>query len=346
MIIKVSNKPICVGAGLVALDIVINDTQNEPLKLFAGGSCGNVLTILSFFDWEAFPLARLKENNASKQLITDLKRWNVNTKMISQTLDGSTPIIIQKIRMDKNGNSKHDFQFKNPETREWLPSYKPILGKSVNALITKIPKASVFYFDRVNRSSIDLAKYYKEQGSLIYFEPSSLTENKQFHECIELAHIIKFSNERIKDYSSILDKQRVPLEIVTFGKDGIQYRYSHKLNANEWISLPSYETSKVVDTAGSGDWFSAGLISILGKNGVITFEKCTDAEIRQALDFGQAFGALNCYFEGARGLMYNLSKTEIIANVYKMQKNEIPIVLGDKKNNLFEKIKINISSLY
>ncbi len=340
------NKPICVGAGLVALDIVIKGEQNEPFNVFAGGSCGNVLTILSFLNWEAFPIARLKKNKAAKQLISDLKMWNVNTKMISQTLDGSTPIIIQKIKKDKSGNSTHSFQFKNPETGEWLPSYKPMLGKSVNGLIKKVPKASVFYFDRVNRSSIDLAKYYKEQGSLIFFEPSSLKENKQFHECIELAHIIKFSSERINDYASIFEEQRVPLEIVTFGKDGIQYRYSQRLDSVEWLSMPSYQVSNVVDSAGSGDWFSAGLISMVAEGGVKTFEKCKDVDIIQALNFGQALGALNCYFEGARGLMYNLNINQIQLLVEKIQSKEIPIEIANKIDITSKYKEYSISSLY
>ncbi|MBK7635904.1 MAG: hypothetical protein IPJ13_17690 [Saprospiraceae bacterium] len=96
MNLKTEKKPICVGAGLVALDVVINGNPKIPLKLFAGGSCGNVLTILSFLNWETLPIARLNVNNASQELLTDLKPWNVNTSLITQSSDGSTPIIIQK----------------------------------------------------------------------------------------------------------------------------------------------------------------------------------------------------------------------------------------------------------
>jgi len=61
--------PICIGAGLVALDVVINGNPKIPLKLFAGGSCGNVLTILSFLNWDAFPVARLKKKRCVKEII-------------------------------------------------------------------------------------------------------------------------------------------------------------------------------------------------------------------------------------------------------------------------------------
>ncbi len=117
MIKKSEKRSICIGTGLVALDIVMNNKPDTHLKLYAGGSCGNVLAILSFLNWETFPIARLKNNKASLEILNDLGRWNINTSLISQTNDGSTPIIIQRIRIDKDGNSSHRFEFRNP--RQW-----------------------------------------------------------------------------------------------------------------------------------------------------------------------------------------------------------------------------------
>ena len=47
--------PVVVGTGLVALDIVINSDVHRPPQLWAGGTCGNVLTILSYLGWHAYP---------------------------------------------------------------------------------------------------------------------------------------------------------------------------------------------------------------------------------------------------------------------------------------------------
>jgi sugar/nucleoside kinase (ribokinase family) len=340
------NRPVCIGAGLVALDVVINGNPSTPLKLFAGGSCGNVLTILSFFNWDSFPIARLKQNSASENLLTDLMAWKVNTTLIRQTSDGSTPIIIHRIKKDKNGNSMHTFQFRNPENGNWLPSYKPVLAREVESIIKISPIPSVFYFDRVNRSSIDLAKYYKDIGSLIFFEPSSISKSNQFEECLNLADIMKFSCDRIKNYDTLYPSQRVPLEIETLGKEGLRYRFSHHLKAKKWTTLSSYKISYVVDAAGSGDWFSAGLISKIARNGSKGFKICTNESISKSLKYGQALGALNCFFNGARGLMYTLNNGQLNRLVKKLQSSKAPLVFINQQEDFKPIDNFNISSLY
>jgi fructokinase len=40
------------GTGLVALDLVVSNDNSVPPRYYAGGTCGNVLTILSFLGWE------------------------------------------------------------------------------------------------------------------------------------------------------------------------------------------------------------------------------------------------------------------------------------------------------
>jgi sugar/nucleoside kinase (ribokinase family) len=343
---KMKTKPICIGAGLVALDIVMNGNPKIPLKLFAGGSCANVLTILSFLQWDVFPIARLHNNNASKKLLSDLNDWKVNTSLITLTPDGSTPIIIQRIKKDKNGNSVHNFQFRNPDNGEWLPSYKPVLGSEVESLTRKSPVPSIFYFDRVNRSSIDLAKYYKQRGAVIYFEPSSMSENKQFEECLNVADIIKFSDERIKKYASLYPNQRVPLEIETLGKEGLRYRYSHQLKSKKWTTLSSYKISYVVDAAGAGDWFSAGVISIIASHGAKGFKSCKEESIVKALKYGQALGALNCFFDGARGLMYSLIHKQTLILIKRIQSSKYPLTFINKKEDIKPIKNFRIDSLY
>jgi fructokinase len=346
MKIQREKRSICIGTGLVALDVVINGNPEKPLKLYAGGSCGNVLTILSFFDWVTYPIARLKDNFAAKKLLSDLAAWKTETLLISQKPDGSTPIIIQRIKKDKDGNSIHKFEFKNPDNNVWLPSYKPVLAKMVEEIIKISPVPATFYFDRVNRASIELAKFYKKNGSLIYFEPSSISNNKQFEECLNIADIIKFSNERIKNYSKLYPIQRVPLEIETLGKDGLQYRFSHSCNQSEWKILASYKISFVVDAAGSGDWFSAGIISQIGSKGFSGFKECTEGTILSAMKYGQSLGALNCFFDGARGLMYALDQKLLMELVEKIQKNEMPVTVLNTKEVYNPLDDFNINDLY
>jgi sugar/nucleoside kinase (ribokinase family) len=241
--------PICIGAGLIALDVVMNGSPKTPVKVFAGGSCGNVIAILSYLNWTTFPVARLKNNEAAEELLSDLRAWNVKTSLVTQTDDGSTPIIIHRITKDKNGNSIHRFEFRNPETGFWLPAYKSVLIKDVEGLTKKAGIPDVFYFDRQTPSSIKLAEYYKSKGCLIFFEPGSNTNKNTFQKCLGLADIIKFSSERIKDYSNLYQKQQVQLEVETLGSDGLRYRFSRKLTCNKWKHIPSYKVGFVVDAA-------------------------------------------------------------------------------------------------
>lgn len=299
------NKPTCLGAGLVALDVILNGNPTTPAKLCVGGSCGNIISILSYLGWNSKPIARLSKNNATKNILKDFSNFNVKTDLLSRADDGSTPIIIHRILKDKNGNPKHKFEFKVPGTNEWLPSYKPVLSSSVEAITKKQLKSQVFYFDRVSRSSIDLAKFYKETGALIIFEPTSYKEDKQFSECLAVADIVKFSSDRITNYSEIFPLPIAPLEIETLGNDGLQYRLKSGPK-KAWQKVPSFKLANILDAAGAGDWCTAGIINELGQNGAKSFYSANQDKIEKALNIGQAMGALNCTYGGARGIMYNI----------------------------------------
>ena len=190
----------CAGTGLIALDVVIKGKSDYNPKIFAGGSCGNVLSILSYLNLNSHPIAGLGNNAATDLIFEDLEKWGVNLDFIEKEEKGSTPIIIHRILDSQPNEPKHRFEFRNPNNGKWLPSFRPVLAKKVEAITENLPELDVFYFDRVSRSSIELAKYAKKQGALIFFEPSSNREKKQFRECLEISDIIKFSDERINSY--------------------------------------------------------------------------------------------------------------------------------------------------
>lgn len=304
------NKKTCAGTGLIALDVVISADKSKAADFLAGGSCGNVLTILSYLGWESYPIARLSNNRAGEILLEDLHKWRVKDDLLTFTSDGSTPVIIHRILKDRTGAPKHRFEFRNPEDGTYLPSYKPCLAKGVPAIVEIFSSPRVFYFDRINRGSIDLAKFYKKQGALIFFEPSSVKDLKGFKECMLLADIVKFSTDRISNYIDFYPTCQVLLEIETLGNDGLQYRVN---NTTKWINLNGYKIDNVIDSAGAGDWCTAGIISnIFDKLDKPDF---SSKNIVSALQFGQALGALNCTFEGARGLMYNINKTDLMLTI-------------------------------
>lgn len=334
----------CVGAGLVALDVILNGHPLTPPKLHAGGSCGNVMTILAFLGWQASPIARLSNADATNKLVEDLEAWNVHTQLISKKDDGSTPIIIHRILKDKSGNPKHRFEFTVPGTNDYLPGFKAVLGKEVEKITDLQKSANVFYFDRLSRSSVDLAKYYHSKGALIVLEPTSIKEKRLFEECIDFVHILKFSNERVKNYSQAYPLAKAAVEIETKGKNGLSYRFR---NENRWHDVGAYNIGEVIDSAGAGDWCTAGIIHKLGKSGSSGFEKKTRGSIKEAIQLGQALGAINCLFDGARGIMYKLDRKKLIqfTNTLLLGK-QIEVVSDKSKKHTLLKKPFDIKSLF
>lgn len=76
---KENPKSICVGTGLVALDMITEESKDANFECLAGGSCGNVLTVLSYLGWESYPIAYLRDDTAAENLLIDLEKWWVNT---------------------------------------------------------------------------------------------------------------------------------------------------------------------------------------------------------------------------------------------------------------------------
>lgn len=320
--VNLITKPICIGTGLVALDVIISSISHESPKFLAGGSCGNVLTILSYLGWSAYPIARLSNNVATELLLQDLRAWEVNDDLLSFNESGSTPIIIHRILKNASGIPKHRFEFRNPEDGKYLPSYKPCLAKSVDDIYNQKTNPQVFYFDRINRASIELAKLYKRQGAIIFFEPSSIKDIKGFKECLEVADVLKFSQERIANYKELYPEGKAELEIQTLGDKGLLYR---RRNDHSWKKLTGFKINNIKDAAGAGDWCTSGIILNLFRNGA-DISTVNNTEIIFALQFGQALSTLNCTYEGARGLMYNIKPAELIhyiSHIISSNNNEI-----------------------
>lgn len=304
---------VCVGSGLVALDVIYKENSEQP-RFLAGGSCGNVLTILSYTGWDSYPIARLGNDVEGKRIIEDMKKWKVKTKFIEKEVGTDSPRIIEKIFGGEN--PKHRFYMKC-EHGNWLPRRKAFLLKSFENIQNKIPKSSVFYFDRATPSAYEIASHLKDQGAVIVFEPPKfLREDKTFLKCIEISDIVKHCYEQAKDTGE--SGISIPLEIQTMGENGLQYKAKF-LKHRTWKKLSAIPTHNLVDAAGSGDWLTAGLIHTL--RSYRSLDRLTEENLVHALDFGQTLASLNCNYEGARGMMYNLSKEKLFKIATKKLKN-------------------------
>ena len=309
----VNLKPCVAGAGLVALDVVVNVSTGGDVRYLAGGTCGNVLTILSYLGWTARPIGRLKNNQSAKWLVDDLEKWGVDTSFISRTDDGSTPIIVQKIKEADDGTRTHSFSPRCPCCGAYLPSYKAILGKDTADIANRLSNQQVFFFDRVSRGTLMLANACADRGALVVFEPSGVGEPRLFQEAWSVAHVVKYSHVRLRDIADLDLKTSVRsdllLEIETLGAAGLRYRSRlDDASTRGWKTLEGIPAATLKDAAGSGDWCTAGIIHKLARGGLKGFRRVSKNRLSEAFRYGQALATWNCAYESARGGMYCVTK--------------------------------------
>ena len=314
-----SSCPTVVGTGLVALDAVLSADASIPVRYWAGGTCGNVLIAMRYLGWSAQPVARLGIGNSTDLLLADFRRWRLSERFVRVESDGSTPVIVERIRMDANGHPRHSFSWRCTECGAPFPGYKPELATVAEEIATKMKKAAVFFFDRLSAGALVLARAAAEAGALVVFEPCSVGNPILFRQAWEVAHVVKYSHERLSEFPEMDVENSPRLVIETLGDAGLRYRRRKTGNrAGNWVELKSLLVDELKDTAGAGDWCTAGLLSKVATKGFAGFSAMSDEQILEAIRFGQALAAWNCRFEGARGGMYAMSKPQ-----FKKQVDEI-----------------------
>jgi sugar/nucleoside kinase (ribokinase family) len=311
-------RPAIAGTGLIALDVVIpNEPQSLP-QLWAGGTCGNVLTALAYFGWDAYPIARLRDDASSSQITHDFARWEVRLDYLSFDQDGSTPVIVQHIHCAADQGRTHSFSRKCPFCGKRLPWYKPLRVADAARLLPGLPPIATFFFDRTSPGALHMAKHAAKSGALVVFEPSSASDRNQLRQAMQIAHVIKYSHERLSEMEEVGSASEPLLIIETRGSAGL--RFLSRLNGSSarWQISEPLSASKIVDTAGCGDWCTAGIIATLGRHGIDGFLKTSPDCLREALRFGQALAAWNCGFEGARGGMYRMDKSQFLESIERL----------------------------
>lgn len=326
-------RPKVFGTGLIALDIVIGSNPETPARAWAGGTCGNVLSILAYLGWDAYPIARMNGDPASECVRSDMARWGVHLDWVSCAPTAHTPIIVQEIRRGHDGQPKHRFSWACPHCGHWLPSFKPVTENAVKAVKPAVAEASVFFMDRISRSHLTLAAEASASGALVVFEPSGKATNKLTAEAIAVAHVVKYANERLVELDGVMTEGSATLlEVQTLGEQGLKYRHRLGRGVSKWISLSALSPPRLADTCGSGDWCTAGLIAMAARSGQEGLRRAGTSGVQAALRYGQALAAWNCGFEGARGGMYAIEQSVFDAQIDRLLSGKV----GNEPETLVE----------
>lgn len=153
----------------------------------------------------------------------------------------------------------------------------------------------VYFFDSYEAGPRTLANELRLRGSLIYFEAEGCKEMSKLAKAIELADIVKFSNENVPstDFCEAPDK----LFIQTMGAEGLQF----KLRGGDWIYIPPVSVEKVVDWEGCGDTITATFINELGKQGLPEIASISAEQVKLALECATKQAAVCTQYLGAKG---------------------------------------------
>ncbi len=315
-----------IGTGLFALDLIM-DSEGHLLSYGLGGSAGNVLAILAKFNWDTVPVTELGDDPAGSILLQEFTHLNADKSFIQTSSAFRTPVIYQH-QLDASNSKTHEFSFACPHCGE----KRSMTRSTISVFETTLPQREppkVLYLDRATVMGVELAELYKDKGVLIVFEPSDIGKDPGlFQRALNAAHIVKYADDRLDDLVSF-DTAHISVEICTMGSAGLRFRAPSL--GNDWVTLSAYKAPKVVDTAGAGDWCTAGMIQhLVGDKKPLNINAINYNQLHKALRFGQALSALNCMTVGAQGLTKAIPLTDIKEQAKRLMNSKVVCELRRK----------------
>ncbi|MGQ0552235.1 MAG: PfkB family carbohydrate kinase [Planctomycetota bacterium] len=317
----------CVGTGFIALDVIRTAVADNVTleRRHAGGSCGNVLAILSYLGLRASAVGRIGDDRAGEELVADLRGRNVNVKFLVTEDERRTPIVIQESFIDSRGRARHRFSRECPVCGATMPGYRPLLASDAGSVAAALPEHGLFFFDRVAPGALALARASRKRGALVVFEPSGVKDQDLFIECLRVSHVLKYSHERLSDIGALVARARPTVEVETLGAEGLRYRMLKSDRVSGWHRLAALPAPSIRDAAGSGDWCTAGFMFRVAGGVTSVATRLNDPGIvGEGLRFGQSLAALNCAFDGARGLMYEMGRAAALRAATRLLKRGMP----------------------
>ena len=288
------------GTGIFNWDCIFSDKQFVLAE--AGGTCGNVMCMLSHMGWESYPVVNLDRSEEGLGVTESLRNYGCDCRFVTNTDEGGTTILTIKHGLDKNGNRKTSVRQGSPGGSRFPRRRHLRLRDQAPAFIEALDFVpDVFFFDDPAAGYRFMARELSEKGTLVYFEPSAIKESADF-KSIALSDIVKFSAENVQDVSFVND-YKDKLFIQTLGGDGLRFN----LRGEGWVTLPPVENGNVADWEGAGDWTTSAFLDALAQADALSMKRLTSAIVKEALEKAQAVASKSVSYIGSKGMISSVA---------------------------------------
>ena len=268
--------------------------------------------ILATLGHPTWILANIGSDARGHAIVDELASAGVNVSGIHTSGTKNTGGIIEHV--NPVGSKSRKYSYTCPVCSSNLKTPNLARVDQILEYIETAPDFDVFFFDRVNRGMIEVAKRLSRLNSLVYFEPNSISAGRNSELAAINSDVVKFASPQLNSSGSDWlppSNSRTRLLIETRNSAGLKYRIKNSSGTwSQWIYREAIESQAVVDSAGAGDWLSAGIIHHLIKSSLRT--RWNQNTISDAIQFGQQLATLSVSYTGSRGLSKNMSGREIL----------------------------------
>ena len=304
--------PHLLTAGYLTLDLIVRDLAARDYWHSAGGTCGNVSIFASALGLDVSLLARLGEDQRGHRVLSDVTAGGINTAGIEQVPGLATPGIVELIRGTPNGT--HRFTHRCPACAIQLPKQGVVSHSTAKTQVKSIKQFDAFFFDRATSATLLLAAAAREASLLVMYEPPNVPRTATALRAAELSDIVKTSRRpgyRGRDWELRPDAATRYI-VETLGSKGVRVRHRSTTGWGDWQNISPLPPAQIKDTAGAGDWMTAGLLTnLLPRKDAVGIDS-----LLASIEYGQRLSAISIAFDSPAGALTALgpSTIERIAN--------------------------------